>query len=112
MRAGVLVAPRQIETREVPIPQTGPGEMQIRVSTCGVCGSDIHMWKTGKGWSPTPIPNFHMGHEFCGVVTDPGESSFRKGDRVTFWANLYCGTCDMCRAGKEHLCREVHGTNQ
>lgn len=111
MRAGVLVGPRQIETREVPIPQAGPGEMQIRVSTCGVCGSDIHMWKTGKGWSPTPIPNFHMGHEFCGVVTDPGESSFWKGDRVTFWANLYCGTCDMCRAGKEHLCREVHGTN-
>lgn len=72
MRAGVLVGPRQIETREVPIPQAGPGEMQIRVSTCGVCGSDIHMWKTGKGWSPTPIPNFHMGHEFSGVVTDPG----------------------------------------
>lgn len=33
------------------------------------------------------------------------------GDRVVFWANLYCGECDMCRGGQEHLCREVNGTN-
>ncbi len=36
-----------------------------------------------------------MGHEFCGVVTNPGESNFKVGDRVTFWANLYCSECDM-----------------
>ena len=52
-----------------------------------------------------------MGHEFCGVVEDPGTSDFEVGDRVVFWANLYCGECDMCRAGQEHLCREVNGTN-
>ena len=64
-----------------------------------------------KGWSTEPIADFHMGHEFCGEVVAPGDSDFRIGDRVTFWANLYCGECDMCRAGREHLCREVHGTN-
>ncbi len=111
MKAGVLAGPRKIEIRQVPVPETAPGLLKIRVSACGVCGSDIHMWKAGKGWSPEPLENFHMGHEFCGVVTDPGESGFREGDRVTFWANLYCGRCDMCRAGREHLCREVHGTN-
>lgn len=57
------------------------------------------------------LKDFVMGHEFCGVVTNPGESNFKVGDRVTFWANLYCGECDMCRAGLEHLCREVNGTN-
>ena len=57
-------------------------------------------------------PNgFILGHEFCGVVTDPGDSPFAVGDRVTFWANLYCGQCDMCQAGQEQLCREVNGTN-
>lgn len=111
MKAGVLAGPRRIEIRRVPVPEMAPGMLKIRVSACGVCGSDIHMWKAGKGWSPEPIADFHMGHEFCGEVVDPGDSDFRIGDRVTFWANLYCGECDMCRAGKEHLCREVHGAN-
>ena len=111
MRAAVLAGPERIEIRRVPVPEMTPGMIKIRVSTCGVCGSDIHMWKAGKGWSPEPLADFHMGHEFCGVVVDPGDSDFHTGDRVTFWANLYCGVCDMCRAGKEHLCREVHGTN-
>lgn len=111
MKAAVLIGPRQIEIREVPVPEMAPGMVKIRVATCGVCGSDIHMWKAGKGWSQEPIENFHMGHEFCGVIVDPGDSNFRKGERVTFWANLYCGACDMCRAGREHLCRSVHGTN-
>lgn len=111
MKAGVLTGPQRIEIRQVPVPEMAPGMLKIRVSACGVCGSDIHMWKAGKGWNPEPIVDFHMGHEFCGVVVDPGDSDFRIGDRVTFWANLYCGACDMCRAGKEHLCREVHGTS-
>ena len=111
MKAGVLVGPQQIEIKQVPVPEMSPGLLKIRVSACGVCGSDIHMWKAGKSWSPEPITDFHMGHEFCGVVADPGDSEFQIGDRVTFWANLYCGKCDMCLAGKEHLCREVHGTN-
>lgn len=111
MRAAVLAGPSKIEVREVPMPRIEPGEILIRVSACGVCGSDIHMWKEGKGWSREPIPDFHMGHEFCGVVVDAGASGFKPGERVVFWANLYCGKCDMCRAGREHLCREVHGTN-
>lgn len=111
MKAAVLLGPSRIEVKEVPMPEMKPGMIMIRVSACGVCGSDIHMWKEGKGWSKNPIPDFHMGHEFCGVVTDPGDSDFKTGDRVVFWANLYCGACDMCQAGKEHLCRAVHGTN-
>ena len=111
MKAGVLVGPGRVEIRNVPVPDMEAGMIRIRVSACGVCGSDIHMWKAGKGWSAEPLDHFIMGHEFCGVVTDPGESDFRTGERVTFWANLYCGECDMCRAGQEHLCRRVNGTN-
>ncbi len=111
MLAGVLAGPRKIEIKEVPIPRPAPGEIQIRVGACGVCGSDIHLWKQGRGWYKDPIPDFRMGHEFCGTVTDANGTGFREGDRVTFWANLYCGKCDMCMEGREHLCREVHGTN-
>ena len=110
MKAAVLAGPKQIEVKQVPVPALKPGEIEIKVSACGVCGSDVHMWKSGKGWAEQD-GDFWMGHEFCGVVTNPGDSRFKVGDRVTFWANLYCGTCDMCRAGQEQLCREVNGTN-
>lgn len=110
MKAAVLAGPKQIEIKEEPIPELKPGEIEIKVSACGVCGSDVHMWKSGKGWG-NQEGDFYMGHEFCGVVTNPGDSQFKEGDRVTFWANLYCGKCDMCQAGQEQLCREVNGTN-
>lgn len=112
MKAAVLAGPQQLEVRDVPVPEMGPGLLKIRVSACGVCGSDVHMWKSGRGWAEPSADGFWMGHEFCGVVTDTGDSdTFKIGDRVTFWANLYCGECDMCRAGQEQLCRSVNGTN-
>ena len=110
MKAAVLTGPQAIEVKEVPVPALKTGEIEIKVSACGVCGSDVHMWKAGRGWGGQE-GDFHMGHEFCGVVTNPGDSQFKAGDRVTFWANLYCGKCDMCQAGQEQLCREVNGTN-
>ena len=110
MKAAVLKGPKDIRIEQIPVPEMKPGYLEIAVSTCGVCGSDVHMWKAGKGWADGDGP-FVMGHEFCGVVTNPGESDFKVGERVTFWANLYCGKCDMCRKGLEHLCRAVDGKN-
>ena len=111
MKAAVLAGPKRIEIKQLPVPEIQPGEMEIDISAIGVCGSDIHMWQTGKGWNPDLTENFVMGHEFCGVVSNPGDSDFKVGDRVVYWANMYCGKCDMCRAGKEQLCREVNGQN-
>ena len=110
MKAAVLTGAQNIEIKELPVPELNEGEIEIKVSACGVCGSDIHMWKAGKGWGKN-MKDFVMGHEFCGVVTNSNGSDFNIGDRVVFWANLYCGECDMCRAGLEHLCRDVNGTN-
>ena len=93
MKAGVLTGPQQIEIRQVPVPEMAPGMMQIRVTACGVCGSDIHMWKAGKGWSTEPGNSFHMGHEFCGVVVDPGESPFQAAG-----ASLSGPTCTVANA--------------
>lgn len=74
MKAAVLTGPRTIVIKDVPVPEMGPGLLKIRVNACGVCGSDIHMWKSGKGWNPNHQGDFYMGHEFCGTVTDPGDS--------------------------------------
>lgn len=89
MKAAVLTGPQKIEILDLPVPKPDPGMLQIKVSACGVCGSDVHMWKQGHGWNPELDGKFLMGHEFCGVVTDPGDSKFKLGDRVVFWANLY-----------------------
>lgn len=48
MMATVLTGPQEITVKSVPVPPVGPGELAIRVSACGVCGSDVHMWKAGR----------------------------------------------------------------
>ncbi len=110
MTGAVLAGPSRLEVKQILLPKAGFGELLIKVNSCGVCGSDIHMWKQGKPWGEG-LTDFVLGHEFCGTVVDPGDSKFKSGDRVTFWANLYCGQCDMCRQGLEHLCRAVGGKN-
>lgn len=109
MQAAVLTGPKTIEMRQVPVPALQPGDIEIAVKAVGMCGSDSHMWENGKGGLAHDMTDFIMGHEFAGEVTDPGDSDFVTGDRVVFWANLYCGKCDMCRAGQEQLCRYVDG---
>ena len=111
MKAYFYEGNKKFRLGDAEIKAPGPNQVVLKIAYCGVCGSDVHMWKAGAGWSDDDIPDFHMGHEFCGVVVDPGDSHFAVGDRVTFWANMYCGRCDMCRQGKEHLCREVGGRN-
>ena len=76
MKAAVLVGAKQIEIKEVPVPTVRPGDIEIKVTACGVCGSDIHMWKAGQGWGKN-MQDFIMGHEFCGVVTNPNGSKFK-----------------------------------
>lgn len=51
MKAAVLVGPQKIEIKDIPRPEVHSGEMEIKISACGVCGSDIHMWRAGKGWA-------------------------------------------------------------
>ena len=64
MRAAVLAGPERIEVKQVPVPDVGPGMMEIEVKACGVCGSDVHMWKAGHGWGPmAQAKDFIMGHE-------------------------------------------------
>ena len=111
MKAAVLDGVKNIVIKDIPVSELKEEQIEIKVSAVGVCGSDVHLWKQGKGWNPNQQGDFVMGHEFCGVVTQTKSDKFKVGDRVTFWANLYCGECDMCKQGLEHLCREVNGTN-
>src|SRR3954468_16328135 len=83
----------------------GPGEVEVRVSHCGICHSDLAMIDNDWGWSRYPLV---PGHEVVGTVAAVGEGV---GDRLAVgtgvgvgWRCGSCGRCEWCGTGKEHLC--------
>jgi L-iditol 2-dehydrogenase len=78
----------------VSVPQIGPGEMLVRVHSCGVCGTDLKKISTGSHSAPRIF-----GHETSGVVADVGEGvrAYRPGDRVVVFHHIPCGECFYCR---------------
>jgi uncharacterized zinc-type alcohol dehydrogenase-like protein len=84
--------------------QIKPNEVEVRISHCGVCHSDIHLIDNDWGVSKYP---FIPGHEIVGTVSAIGsEVKDRKvGERVGIgWQADSCGICEWCRQGDEHLC--------
>lgn len=83
MRIAVLVAPRRFEIAEVPTPEPEEGEVLVRVAACGVCASELDVW---KGDSSASYPR-HLGHEVSGTVvaSGVGVASLEVGDRVAVW---------------------------
>ncbi len=102
MKAVVIQEPGRIEVVEVPVPEPGPDEVLIQVTSVGICGTDLHI--LDGHYAPTlPIT---PGHEFAGVVTKIGADvhGIAVSDRVTADPNIYCGKCVLCRAGRTNLC--------
>ncbi len=85
----------------------GPGQVQIRVSHCGICGTDLHIFH-GKMDHRVTMPQV-MGHEMSGVVTAVGEgvTGVAAGDRVTVRPLDPCGACPACAAGHSHICQRL-----
>jgi threonine dehydrogenase-like Zn-dependent dehydrogenase len=72
MRAAVMLAPGQLETRHVPRPAPAAGEVRLRVETCGVCASNLPPWE-GKPWFTYPMEAGALGHEATGDIDALGE---------------------------------------
>ncbi len=109
MKAALLTGIRRFEMHDVPTPKISRDtDVLVRVTTVGVCGSDIHYYTEGRiGDQVVKFP-FLGGHEAAGVVDKVGKSVRRvsAGDRIAIDPNLYCGQCDQCRSGRENTCRE------
>lgn len=95
-----------IRIEQAPAPVPGDGELLVRSTMIGVCGSDTH---AALGHHPFIDLPYHPGHEVVGVVTAAGQGveDFGPGDRVIIEPNLYCGTCAQCRSGRYNICREL-----
>jgi len=108
MKAAYLTAIRELEIRDVPEPRLQePDDVLLQVETVGVCGSDIHYYRTGRiGDQVVEFP-FVLGHELSGRVVDVGPDAGRVkvGQRVAVDPLAPCGACDQCLSGRMHTCR-------
>jgi alcohol dehydrogenase, propanol-preferring len=111
MRAMVLHEPkRSLELRDVPKPKPGRGQLLVRISTCAVCRTDLHV---ADGELPDPKLPLILGHQIVGHVEEVGEenSNFAIGDRVGIpWLGWTDGNCAYCRSGRENLCDNARFT--
>ena len=108
MKAALLTRLREIEIGEIPEPQlTGPGDVLLRIDAVGVCGSDVHYYKTGRIGAAVVKYPFVMGHECAGTVEEVGAEvrSLKPGQRVAIDPLVACGHCDQCRGGRPNTCR-------
>jgi L-iditol 2-dehydrogenase len=94
MRAAVYRGKNDVRLETVPVPEIGPGEVLVRIHTCGICGTDLKKISTGSHSAPRIF-----GHEMSGKIVATGESvaNFQTGDRVMAFHHIPCGECYYCR---------------
>jgi len=111
MKAMVLNAPRrELKLVELPVPQPAPDQLLIKVRTCGVCRTDLHVVDGDLTDGKLPVI---PGHEIVGIVAGKGAAAerFNVGDRVGVpWLGYTCGKCGYCTSGHENLCDHARFT--
>lgn len=107
MQAVRLHAKGDLRVEEIDAPAApGPDEVTLQVTAAGICGSDLHNYRTGAWISRAPSV---AGHEFTGVVSalGPGVTHVAQGDRVVVDSRHICGTCPACLAGRGQVCAHL-----
>ena len=117
MRA--IVLPRTVPIEEKPLveverpkPEPKSGEIQVKVSVCGLCHTDLD--EIEGRLIPPELPVV-LGHQVVGTVTAKGDSASRHAisDRVgVTWLYSSCGHCSFCRTGRENLCLQARWTGK
>lgn len=102
MKCVAINGVKSLEVKEITDPLSVDGRVVVEVKKAGICGSDIHNWDAG---APEGLV---MGHEFSGVVLDPGSRTDLKiGDRVTSLPISPCGECEACKSGNHQYCTQT-----
>jgi len=114
MEAAYLEKVGKIVIRRIPIPSIEENEVLVRVARCGVCMTDVHMY---KGSFPVKMPVI-LGHEFSGTIEKIGKNvthyanlsgqiPIKVGDRVSAIPIINCASCPACLRGKSNLCESA-----
>ncbi|NMA46283.1 MAG: alcohol dehydrogenase catalytic domain-containing protein [Lentisphaerae bacterium] len=107
MKAAQYIKAGEIAYQDVPVSPLGDDELRIKVAYCGICGTDLHIFK-GHMDARVRAPQA-IGHEVSGTVAEVGKnvSDFRINEKVTVRPLDNCGTCNTCRAGFTHICEKL-----
>ena len=112
-KAAVFVEPYHFEMIELPPPPVEPGGILVKITSSGICGSDLHYWRGDMkpiiSGEPGPVI---LGHEMTGVVhtlgqgvsTDSMGRPLKEGDRVVYTYFFPCGRCYICLRGELNNC--------
>ena len=107
MRAAYYQGNKTITTSECQPVAPGPGQVQLQVSHCGICGTDLHLYH-GHMDHRVKTPQV-FGHEMSGTIAGVGAgvTEYKPGDRVTVMPLDPCGNCPACKAGHSHVCQRL-----
>jgi threonine dehydrogenase-like Zn-dependent dehydrogenase len=106
MRAAFFEGYHAIAARDAPIPEPGPNEVRLKVVCCGICGSDLSLYKTGALAGPDVI----LGHEISAAIDVDPSGEWAPAGRVTvFPSGTGCGACVWCREGRSRYCLDPTG---
>jgi len=111
VKAAVYYGAGDIRIENVSEPAVEPDGIVIQVKACGICGSDLHIYKLGGAMESELLMSsgLIMGHEFSGDVVEVGANvtDIKKGDRVIATGWKPCGECHWCQMGQPLLCRQI-----
>jgi len=96
---------KEIELKDVVIPEVKPNEVKVKVAYAAICATDVHQVEQNVMGAQPPAP---LGHEGCGVIAEIGEEAakagYKVGDKVTMFPVSHCGGCENCKAGQPQYC--------
>ncbi len=112
MKAAFLIKPCEIQIKNVEIPEPDFGEVRIKLSKIGICGSDVHLFQGHRLLGKPTI----IGHEGLGFIDKIGEGVLerKRGERVVIEPNIPCRKCKYCMSGRGNICinKRVIGVNE
>ena len=109
MKAALFKGPNKIRIEDIPVPEPADNEIQIKVHSTGICGTDLHLYNGLKVGAFSAPENMVFGHEFGGKIIKKGESVpsvYKVGQRVVVEPNIGCGQCKTCLAGNYVQCEK------
>lgn len=108
MKTAFVKKESTISVEDTEKPTLGPGDILVKMESCGICGSDLE-----KVFGKYGQPSMKLGHEPAGEIIEVGSkvSDFKKGDRVFTHHHVPCYDCHFCNHGNETMCPKYYETN-
>lgn len=103
MKSVVVIPPSKVVLKDVVEPQIGSGDVLIKLTACGICGSDI-----GNIYGSSSKPSTRLGHEVCGIIVKKGSNvdpKYEEGQRVFVHHHASCDECHYCTHGNQTMCK-------